>query len=432
MKEPRKKKSLKALAEKEWAPEDQKPAREDLPSISTEEVTLVSDPFQFQTLAVSEIQADELAQPDEDFTENLEESDAQLETLSKAMGEEAEKNSAELEKLAQEAQEQALDPAAELAQQIAEDEALEKELAREAEAEKTDPALLEALPKRDSEGELDLVELQSCIETLLFMSDRPVTIHRLKELLMLEADAKRLKEALEVLMTRYQEPAHGFELVAVAGGYQFRTKPGRAALASRLAKVQTQRLSRGAMETLAIIAYKQPVMKEDVDKIRGVDSSHFIRGLLDKRLIEITGRSELPGRPIVYGTSSEFLQLFGLADLSALPPLRELEQMVPASEIYAENEDPKVKEMRRLVGEMKADRERLAYDPKEDEKLLTEIRERVKSIPTSTPYLEALKEAEKAGETLETTVPASETLPLPDPVAASSPEVASPGETDTR
>jgi segregation and condensation protein B len=127
-----------------------------------------------------------------------------------------------------------------------------------------------------------------------------------------------------------------------------------------------------------------------------VDSSHFIRGLLEKKLIRIAGRSELPGRPMEYATSSEFLEIFGLPDLQAMPPLRELENMVPNSQ-SANEEDPRVKRLRELVGEMNLDTSiTLQYDPKEDEKLLQEIRERVSSIPMSTPTLDERKAAEKA------------------------------------
>jgi segregation and condensation protein B len=150
------------------------------------------------------------------------------------------------------------------------------------------------------------------------------------------------------------------------------------------------------MESLAIVAYKQPVLKEDIDKIRGVDSSYFIRGLMDKKLIKISGRSELPGRPMLYSTTDEFMQIFGLKDLNALPALRELESMIPSSPAKYED-DPRVKEMRRLVGEMTTDvSTTLAYDPKEDDKLLAEIREKVQSIPSSTPYLDAQKAQSKS------------------------------------
>ncbi len=297
----------------------------------------------------------------------------------------------------------------ELARQIAEDQALEKQLAEEAAlAEKNDAELQAALPNSET---LDLVELQSCVEALLFMADKPISVEKLRELLGPSFTHGVFQEAMTELVDRYKNSHHGIELVKIAGGYQFRTKPGRAALARKLAKTQTQRLSSGALETLAIVAYKQPAMKDDIDKIRGVDSSHFIRGLLDKKLIKISGRSELPGRPMLYSTSQEFLEVFGLSDLQAMPPLRELESMIPASQATHE-EDPRVKRLREMVGEMNLDASvTLQYDPKEDEKLLQEIRERVQSIPMSTPYLDEQKAAEKAellaAQTVEETLAAA-------------------------
>ena len=199
----------------------------------------------------------------------------------------------------------------------------------------------------------------------------------------------------------------------VAGGYQYRTKAGRAPLAKKLAKVPAKRLTAGAMETLAIVAYRQPVMKEDVDKIRGVDSSYFVKNLLDNKLIKITGRSELPGRPMLYATTEEFLTLFGLKDLSSMPSLREIEQMIPASQTGKGDEDPRVKEMRRLVNQMTTDTSTtLNYDPKEDEKILKEIKDRVSSIPSSTPYLEEQKAAEKAAKDLAKAWARRKLLPL--------------------
>jgi segregation and condensation protein B len=250
-------------------------------------------------------------------------------------------------------------------------------------------------------------------------------------------------QALQELQARYADPNHNIELVEVSGGWQLRTKPGRAALAKKLAKVQNQRLSAGGMETLAIVAYRQPVMKEEIDKIRGVDSSYFIRGLLDKKLIAITGRSELVGRPMLYSTTDTFLELFGLKDLASMPPLRELESMVPASQSdnpEGEDADPRVREMRKLVGQMKSDTSTsLIYDPREDEKLLQEIRERVQSIPTSTAYLDEQKEMEKqaklaAKAAAESPVvdgsqmDLSESTPVPAEPASPTEEPASPAE----
>jgi segregation and condensation protein B len=290
-----------------------------------------------------------------------------------------------------------------LAAQIAEDEALERALKEEAANElRNDPELRAALPVEPVEtesGELDLREMESCIEALLFMSERPLGAKKLQELLGPEMSLHYFQQALTNLQARYARFSHGIELVEIAHGYQFRTKPIRAALAKKLAKIQMQRLSTGAMESLAIVAYKQPVLKDDVDKIRGVDSSHFIRGLLDKKLIKIAGRSELPGRPMVYATTNEFLEIFSLKSLDALPPLKELESMIPGSQSgNPDDGDPRVKKMRELVASMNSDKSvSLLYDPKEDEKFLTDIRERVKSIEIVTPTLQAqADEAEAA------------------------------------
>ena len=273
-------------------------------------------------------------------------------------------------------------------------------MAEEADVEEIDPELLAALPQADENGNLDVQEMESCIEALLFMLDKPVSAQKLQELLTASEEAEKppfslIQEALTSIRSRYNKPWHGIELIDVAGGFQLRTKVGRAALARKLAKVSTQRLSSGAMETLALIAYRQPVLKDEIDRVRGVDSSHFVRGLLDKKLIEISGRSDLPGRPMLYSTSKDFLELFGLKDLSALPPLQEIESMVPASQ-SSKDEDPRVVKMRELVNQMTTDPTRLAYNPREDEVILQEIKTKVSSISTTTPYLEEQKAIEKA------------------------------------
>ncbi len=324
------------------------------------------------------------------------------------------------------AEELTLRLAAEIAEDVALTEAMNQEIQEIKEAEELrqaqealdrenadegielDPELLAALPKAptDDSVEFDLSELQSCIEALLFMSDKPVSIERLQELLGPTISHQHFLEAATQLRDRYQSYHHGIELIEVAGGLQFRTKTLRAPLARKLARTLIQRLSSGAMETLAIIAYKQPALKDDIDQVRGVDSSHFVRTLLDRKLIQISGRSDLPGRPMVYTTTPDFLELFGLKDLQALPSLRELEQMIPGSETSAEREDPRVKEMRKLVSEMKSDTSvSLIYDPKEDEKILKEIKDKVSLIATSTPYLEEQKLLEKqAAEAAKKTV----------------------------
>jgi segregation and condensation protein B len=208
-----------------------------------------------------------------------------------------------------------------------------------------------------------------------------------------------VQEALTELKLQHQQSHHGVELREVAGGYQLRTKREMAPVLRQLTKIQVQRLSAGAMEVLSMIAFKQPCLKDDIDSLRGVDSSHFLRTLLDRKLIRIAGRSEQVGRPMVYETTEEFLALFGLKSLQDLPSLREIENMIPSSEAGAPGEeiDPRVRKMRKLVHEMKLDDStRLLYDPKEDEAFLQGIREKVKGISTSTPTLDAMNEEAKA------------------------------------
>lgn len=342
-------------------------------------VTFISDPFQgLPTMDAEEMDSEEteLSPLDTD----------QLQNLSEAMAKEENKiqeDWKEREELLNE------DAAALLAAQIAEDEALKAQIAKE------DAALEEEI--EDQTQVLDLEEAEACVETLLFLSDKPISVKKLEEYLEPHMSKKLMKEAIETLKARYESPRHGFELLEVAGGLQFRTKPGKAFLSKKLAKIQTQRLSRGAMESLAIIAYKQPILKDEIDRIRGVDSSHFIRTLMERKLVEMQGRSELPGRPIVYGTTNEFLSLFNIASMNDLPPLREIEQMVPTSEIGAED-NPVVREMKSLISKMKDTSDQLGYKPEEDEIFLNEMKEKILSTTITTPYLEEQARLDKASK----------------------------------
>lgn len=233
-------------------------------------------------------------------------------------------------------------------------------------------------------------ELQASLEAIIYLAHRPLSQKELHQLIDPEIPDALFEETLQKLKERYKADDHGIELIEVAGGYQFRTKPGKAHIARKLVKIQTQKLSTGALETLAIIAYKQPILKEQIDQIRGVDSSYFLRNLLDKKLVHMGDRSELPGRPILYKTTDTFLEVFGLKDLSSLPPLRELEQMIPSSETDNPEEDPQARKMRQLLSEMKMDRTAVFTFDSKDEEFLKTIRERVQQIQTSSPTLDAI------------------------------------------
>ena len=273
------------------------------------------------------------------------------------------------------------------ANEMAEEMIEEEEMSEEAQELKA------ALPQKDEEGNYPLEDLQSCIAALLFYSDRPVSLKKLKDMLeMTETEDEFFLEAIAGLKAQFTSPVHGFEIADIAGGYQLRTKPTKAPLLRKLAKIQVQRLSRGAMESLTIVAYKQPCTKDDIDQVRGVDSSHFIRTLLDRKLIEVSGRSEAAGRPMIYATTDLFLEVFGLMDLKAMPPLHEIEAMVPQMVASVEGgEDPRVVQMRKMVNQMSVESNHLEYSSKEDEAILQDIRERVKAIDISTPYLERQK-----------------------------------------
>ncbi|MBI9084035.1 MAG: SMC-Scp complex subunit ScpB [Desulfobacterales bacterium] len=168
--------------------------------------------------------------------------------------------------------------------------------------------------------------LENIIESLLFVSEDPVTIEALKEILE-EADTKEIREALASLSDGYEARGGGFYLSEVAGGYQLRSRPRYAEWIRRLVQPNAPRLSKAALETLAIIAYKQPVIRTDVEHIRGVDSGGVMRMLLERKLIRILGRKEIPGRPLIYATTKLFLQVFDLKNLKDLPTPKEIETM---------------------------------------------------------------------------------------------------------
>ncbi len=157
------------------------------------------------------------------------------------------------------------------------------------------------------------------VEALLFASDVPLEAERIREVLDLE-NAAAARGLVEELMTRYEGEPRGLAIVEVGGGYRMVTRPELAPWLVRLARARTRvRLSRPALETLAIIAYKQPVSRPELDAVRGVSSDAVLDGLLERRLVRIAGRKEAPGRPFLYETTREFLVAFGLRDLHDLP-----------------------------------------------------------------------------------------------------------------
>ena len=195
--------------------------------------------------------------------------------------------------------------------------------------------------------------LQGAIEAVLFMNHKPVSLAKLQELINPELEMEEYRTAISNLQSNYMNEERGIEVVEVANGFQFRTKPEHKEVIQRMYQIQPTKLTNAMLEVLAITAYNQPVTREQIDKVRGVDSSHLMRALLDKKMLRIAGKSEEVGKPMLYATTKEFLELFGLRDLNALPSLREIEEMLPKNEVGAEvsEEELLAREMEGIVAE---------------------------------------------------------------------------------
>lgn len=174
------------------------------------------------------------------------------------------------------------------------------------------------------------------VEAVLFVSSSPVTPVALARTLCVEV--REVRDALEQL--RESCRLRGVEPIEVAGGIQLRTKAEHGELLRRFLQTKPSRLSRAALETLAIVAYRQPITRVEVEDVRGVDSGAVLRGLMERRLVRIIGRKEEPGRPILYGTTPTFLELFGIKSLKELPTLREFVELSEEHQRVVDREAP--------------------------------------------------------------------------------------------
>lgn len=183
----------------------------------------------------------------------------------------------------------------------------------------------DVMPDDASESSIDDAALEKSIEALILSTDRPLSEARLGELLDLSGKgaAKTIRAAVDRLNDVYDQSGRAFRLERLAGGWQLMTRAEHGPLLAKLhGERQSTRLSQAALETLAIIAYRQPIMRAEIEAIRGVACGEVLRGLLERRLVRIAGRAEELGRPMLYGTTSEFLKVFGLAGLDDLPPVQ--------------------------------------------------------------------------------------------------------------
>jgi len=185
---------------------------------------------------------------------------------------------------------------------------------------------------------MDKEQLIGVVEALIFVSGDPVMMRRLVEVL--EVPEEEIKAALDALAERYLQTGAGIQLMEVAGGYQLRTRPIHSSYVNQyLERKRKSTLSGAGLETLAIIAYKQPISRVEVEAIRGVGVDGVLKSLLDKRLVKVVGVKEAPGRPNLYGTTKQFLEYFGINSLDDLPPVENLSDTFPVSAETREEEE---------------------------------------------------------------------------------------------
>ena len=184
---------------------------------------------------------------------------------------------------------------------------------------------------------MDDRQLKSAIEALLFIGGGPLSVERLNGIFE-DASKEQIEAQLQALKADYDSRGAGVMLAEVANGYQLATCPEQAPWVRKFKTVKvTTRLSRPALETLAIIAYKQPVTRPEIEAIRGVNIGGLVRNLMERRLVKIVGKKDVAGRPLLYGTSVEFLQYFGLKDLSSLPTLKEFQELEAGEDALQEH-----------------------------------------------------------------------------------------------
>lgn len=280
-------------------------------------------------------------------------------------------------------------------------EASEDEVAEmEAEASEEDEVSVEGteLDNFDSAEieEVEFVEeerLESIVESVLFASDRPVSLASLKLLFKgTNIRGDKIRRALDQLAVEYAGGRRGVTLEEVPGGYQLRTKIDNMEFLKRTLKARQFKLSGPALEVLSIVAYKQPTVKAEIDEIRGVESGHLLRALMEKNLVNFEGKSELPGRPMQYGTTKKFLEIFGLRSIKELPTLSQIDELLPEGidEQQAE-EKPTLASITDSMSETFVG----GYSQGEDE--LMKIQEQLEDIATTTNFFEEEKrrQAEK-------------------------------------
>jgi segregation and condensation protein B len=224
---------------------------------------------------------------------------------------------------------------------------------------------------------------------------------------------RKIRKILSKLALDYASGHRGITLEEVPGGYQLRTKIENMNFLKRTLKARPFKLSGPALEVLAIVAYKQPLIKHEIDEIRGVESGHLLRALMEKNLVTFAGKSDLPGKPMQYVTTKKFLEIFGLRNLKELPTLTQIDELLP--EGIHEDDDIKNTKLSSITDSMAQNREEMSYSQGEEE--LTKLTEELSEITTSSDFFEKEKQRQKEKKDFEKAQNIREALELGEEVS---------------
>ena len=257
--------------------------------------------------------------------------------------------------------------------------------------------------------------IKHIIESLLFVAEEPLTIDKIKRITA-QADTKEIKDALAALSAEYDARPGGFYLDEVAGGFQIRTRPEYNEWIRKLIQPRPLRLSKAALETLVIIAYKQPIIRSDIEHLRGVDCGGVLRVLLERKLIRVLGRREIAGRPLIYATTKHFLEVFDLKNLKDLPTPKEIEEL--GASLNETEETVALDSIAETEGEFDTPNEsETTLESSEDHAAVTETPEHHATVADngSHPVLaEDTAESHEATETISDNHPVAEDTPNDD------------------
>lgn len=250
--------------------------------------------------------------------------------------------------------------------------------------------------------------LDSILESMLFASDRPISLATFKMTFKgTNVRTEHLRRALDRLAMEYAGGRRGVSLDEVPGGFQIRTKLDNMKFLTRTLKVRPFKLSGAALEVLAIVAYKQPTIKSEIDEIRGVESGHLLRALMEKGLVQFEGKSDFPGRPMLYGTTKKFLEIFGLRNLKELPTLSQIDELLP--EGIGDEQEAQKSKLGDLTDKLSQD---VATSYSEGEEELNKITETLQDIDVSSEFFEKEKLRQKESRDAEKATSLRESLML--------------------